>query len=216
MNKIKLIGLITNQTKPTQKQEEENYSNITNTPTNQSENLPYLNRMCDHPIAELRPSVSAPDWLTARGGWTNLIGCGGISTGVSPQAGQLLLHAEVGALAHAEEGSGHRQRHQDEEHAEDGEHQELARLHPGLLHHGDLGQAAPLEDTHKQRERTHCQTGKKDVSLRWLMWCFLIYSKLCIKTAVHQFPPGASTALRVLPPLPLPPLSDPPPLISQL
>lgn len=80
-------------------------------------------------------------------GCSNLIGCGGISTGVSSQAGQLLLHAEVGALAHAEERGGHCQRHQDEEHAEDGEQQELAWLHPGLLHHGDLSQAAPLEDT---------------------------------------------------------------------
>lgn len=81
------------------------------------------------------------------GGRSNLIGCRSIRAGVSSQAGQLLLHAEVGALAHAEEGGGHGQRHQDEEHAEDGEQQELARLHPGLLHHGDLGQAAPLEET---------------------------------------------------------------------
>lgn len=94
-------------------------------------------------------------WLVySEEGWSNLIGCGGISAGVSPQAGQLLLHVEVWALAHAEESGGHCQRHQDEEHAEDGEQQELARLHPGLLHHGDLGQAAPLEDTHKQ-EREH-------------------------------------------------------------
>lgn len=46
-------------------------------------------------MAERRPSVPAPDWLTVRGGWSNLIGCCGISAGVSPQAGQLLLHAEV-------------------------------------------------------------------------------------------------------------------------
>lgn len=165
MNKIKLISLITTVKNHHKSRKKRITQTLTNTLTNQSQNLQYLNRICDHPIAELRPSVSVPDWLIARRGWSNLIGCGGISTGVSPQAGQLLLHAEVGALAHAEEGSGHRQRHQDEEHAEDGEHQELARLHPGLLHHGDLGQAAPLEDAHKQRERTHCQTGKKDVSL---------------------------------------------------
>lgn len=86
-----------------------------------------------------------------RRGRSNLIGCRGIGAGVSSQAGQLLLHAEVGALAHAEEGGGHGQRHQDEEHAEDGEQQELARLHPGLLHHGDLSQAAPLEETKERR-----------------------------------------------------------------
>ena len=155
MNKIKLISLITTVKNHHKSRKKRITQTLTNTLTNQSQNLQYLNRICDHPIAELRPSVSVPDWLRARRGWSNLIGCGGISTGVSPQAGQLLLHAEVGALAHAEEGSGHRQRHQDEEHAEDGEHQELARLHPGLLHHGDLGQAAPLEDAHKQREREH-------------------------------------------------------------
>lgn len=78
---------------------------------------------------------------------SNLIGCCGIGAGVSSQASQFLLHAEVRALAHAEEGGGHGQRHQDEEHAEDGEQQELARLHPGLLHHRDLSQAASLEET---------------------------------------------------------------------
>lgn len=57
-------------------------------------------------------------------------------------------------LAHTEESGGHGQHHQDEEHAEDGEQQELARLHPGLLHHGDLGQAASLEDTQTAREHT--------------------------------------------------------------
>lgn len=87
-----------------------------------------------------------------RGGCSDLIGCGGVGAGVSPQAGQLLLHVEVRALADAEESRGHGQHHQDEEHAEDGEQQELARLHPGLLHHWDLGQAAPLEDTYKHRD----------------------------------------------------------------
>lgn len=95
------------------------------------------------------------------GGRSNLIGCRGIGAGVSSQAGQLLLHAEVGALAHAEEGGGHGQRHQDEEHAEDGEQQELARLHPGLLHHRDLSQAAPLKETEKRLLSSGGKTGRK-------------------------------------------------------
>lgn len=118
----------------------------------------------------------------SEGGWSNLIGCRGISTGVSPQAGQLLLHAEVGALANAIEGGGHRQRHQDEEHAEDGEQQELARLHPGLLHHRDLGQAAPLEDTHKQRENAPSEAVKQTTLI---LLVFFLYLQ-CVQCTTFQ------------------------------
>lgn len=118
---------------------------------NQSDNPLYPNS-----IFFQSESSGSVCWLligSLRRAWSNLIGSGSISAGICPQAGQLLLHAEVGALAHAEEGGRHGQRQQDEEHAEDGEQQELARLHSGLLHHGDLGQAAPLEDTNIEGTR---------------------------------------------------------------
>lgn len=136
------------------KQLEENHSTYTvhtlmNTPSQTN------HKVCHIPGQVFWPLIGSY-WR----GWSNLIGCGGIRTGVSSQAGQLLLHAEVGALAHAEESGRYCQSHQDEEHAEDGEQQELARLHPGLLYHGDLGQAAPLEDPSRRRKNTLCQSRK--------------------------------------------------------
>lgn len=155
------------------------------------------------------------------GGRSNLIGCRGIGAGVSSQAGQLLLHAEVGALAHAEEGGGHGQRHQDEEHAEDGEQQELARLHPGLLHHGDLSQAAPLKETEKRLLSSGGKTGRKNKRTQIFMRAFFSFINGKISPAAPPLPVrlpniGALTSstiatLRLHPP----PLSDPSPLINQ-
>lgn len=156
------------------------------------------------------------------GGRSNLIGCRGIGAGVSSQAGQLLLHAEVGALAHAEEGGGHGQRHQDEEHAEDGEQQELARLHPGLLHHGDLSQAAPLKETEKRLLSRGGKTGRKKQKNTNFHACVFFRS---LTAKFHLLPPPAPVrlpniaaltsstiaTLRLHPP----PLSDPSPLINQ-
>lgn len=126
------------------------------------------------------------------GGRSNLIGCRGIGAGVSSQAGQLLLHAEVGALAHAEEGGGHGQRHQDEEHAEDGEQQELARLHPGLLHHGDLSQAAPLKETEKRLLSSGGKTGRKNKRRQIFMRAFFSFINGKISPAAPPRPPSPS------------------------
>lgn len=152
------------------------------------------------------------------GGRSNLIGCRGIGAGVSSQAGQLLLHAEVGALAHAEEGGGHGQRHQDEEHAEDGEQQELARLHPGLLHHGDLSQAAPLKETEKRLLSSGGKTGRKKKRTQIVMRA--LFRSLTAK--FHLPPPSPPAKHRRLNKLfhrhsrlHPPPLSDPSPLINQ-
>ena len=121
--------------------------------------------------------------------------------------------------------AGHGQRHQDEEHAEDGEQQELARLHPGLLHHGDLGQAAPLEDTHTHtgRERENMVSGQWEMLLClcpdgwshfWFtaaavsgLQCISFHLKACLDFAVRKKWKLLSPNL---PPPPPPPPSDRP------